>query len=230
MKRAAALLLFCIAPGAAAQDIADQTLRYAASYGRLHAGGIEIQIRREARGYLVTSTAKPSLLAAMFMKAHITETRFVRAGGRVALDSGSERLVGGEGYARSFRVDRERAVVEFADGRRDEIGAREQLEAAAFPLLLMLRPLDALEGMRVREVSAKRLREYVYDAPAPEALRVPAGEFDCWKITRRRADKPEDSVSVWLRRDGRQVQAPLQIAVRKRGKTTLLQLTEQRFD
>ncbi|MGR3983917.1 MAG: DUF3108 domain-containing protein [Gammaproteobacteria bacterium] len=225
---AALILLLCIAPRAAAEAIAEQTLQYAASYARLDAGGIEIQIRRRERGYVVTSSAKPSLLASMFMRAHVTETRFVRAGGRVMLDSGNERLAGGDGYAHSFRIDRELARIEFADGRHAGIHAHERLEAAAFPLLLMLRPLGQLEGARVREVSARRLRDYVYDAPAAEMLRVPAGEFACWKITRRRADSPNDSVSVWLQRSANPI--PLQIVVHKRGKTSVLQLTERRFD
>ncbi|MGR3914342.1 MAG: DUF3108 domain-containing protein [Gammaproteobacteria bacterium] len=226
MAPVALLLLLCIAPRASGEGIAEQTLRYAASYAGLNAGGVEIQIRRRGRGYVVTSNVKPSLLASMFISAHATETRFIHADGRVMLDSGTEREGGKDAHA--FRIDRDRARVEFAHGGHAGIGAHEQLEAAAFPLLLMLRPLGQLAGARVREVSARRLREYVYDAPLAEMLRVPAGEFACWRITRRRAGHPNDSVSVWLRRTGAPV--AVQIIVQKRGKTSVLRLTERLLD
>ena len=53
----------------------------------------------------------------------------------------------------------------------------ESLEAAAFPLVLMLRPIDEIAGVRVREVSAKRSRGYVYDAPIAESITLAGGEF-----------------------------------------------------
>ena len=211
---------------ARAAAIEDQTLRYAAFYGNLSAGEVEINIRNENAGYVVTSTGKPSMLAAMFVKAHHSATRFVRHHGEVALDSGSEQLDGndGDGYARWFRFDRARGRIEFSDGDHHAIQPGERFEAAAFPLLLMLRPVEQVAGLRVREVSARRARDYTYEKPVEEIVTVPAGEFASWKVARHRSDRPDDRVTVWLSQTGDPV--PLKIAVTKKGKTSTLLLTE----
>lgn len=221
-----ALALFAHAACAgAAQSIAPQSLHYAASYRGIHAGRVVIRIEHDARGYFIVSSVKPSLFASMFAKAHVTETRFVNDGARIVLDSGNEKLTGENHYAHSFRIDRELLRVEFAHGEHAEIFSHDQFEAAAFPLLLMLRPHDSIAGARVREVSARRLRDYIYDAPQAETTRVPAGEFAAWKITRRRAGSPSNRVTIWLHRSDNPV--PLKIVVDKRGKRSLLQLTRR---
>ena len=224
--RLALLLWAVVVVSARAAAIEDQTLRYAAFYGNISAGEVEINIRNENAGYVVTSTGKPSMLAAMFVKAHHSATRFVRHQGEVALDSGSEQLDGndGDGYARWFRFDRAQGRIEFSDGDHHAIQPGERFEAAAFPLLLMLRPVEQVAGLRVREVSARRTRDYTYEKPVEEIVTVPAGEFASWKIARHRSDRPDDRVTVWLSQTGDPV--PLKIAVTKKGKTSTLLLTE----
>ena len=171
---------------------------------------------------MVTSEAKPSALATLFFKAYRSEFRFVRGDdGVVVLHSGGEKARGKNEFERSFRVDYDAGEIHFRDGKVDAISNGESLEAAAFPLVLMLRPIDEIAGLRVREVSAKRSRGYVYDAPVAEQITLADGEFMSWKIRRYRADKPDDSVTVWLRQSDH---IPLQITARKRGKTSTLRL------
>ncbi len=219
-----ALLLWLAQAGGAPHTIEDQTLRYAVSYGGRNAGEIEITIRNQNDGYVVTSTSKPNALASLFVKAHLSDTRFVRRRGEVVLDGGAESLAGngGSGYARSFRFDHAAGRVKFSDGKSSAIQPGDRFEAAAFPLLLMLRPVDGVKG-RVREVSAKRTRDYRYEQPVAETVTVPAGAFASWKINRHRTDRPADTVTVWLSRAGNPV--PLKIVIRKRGKTSTLMLT-----
>lgn len=225
---AVAVALALAPAGASATAIQDQTLRYALFYERIDAGEVTVDIRNQDAGYVVTSTAKPSRLASLFVKAHHSATRFVRHHGEVALAGGDERLLGAngeDGYAWWFRFDRARARVEFSNGDARPIAPGERFEAAAFPLLLMLRPLAGLGGTRVVEVSARRARDYIFEPPVAESVRVPAGEFASWKISRHRSDKPDDRVSVWLRRDGEPL--PLKIQVTKRGRTSALLLTAE---
>ena len=218
-------LLLCCAQAASSAEIKDQTLRYAALYGSRNAGEIKIDIRSENDGYTVTSTTKPSRLAAMFIKSQISHTRFIRQQGELALDSGAERLAGDQATGRSFRVNYARGQVEFSNGKHGTIQPGDQLEAAAFPLLLMLRPVETIAATRVWEVSPRRMRDYLYEKPVEETVTVPAGEFTGWKITRRRTNRPDDSVSVWLNQAGNPV--PVKIVIIKRGKTSTLQLLGQ---
>jgi len=222
---AALLALLLWAPAERAAAIEDQVLRYKALYGNINAGRLEVSIHREEAGYRVVSTGKPSALARLFrFNKYTTTTRFVRHRGEVALDSGT--TVGrarGDEFTRSFRFNRTHDRIEFSDGEHSAIAPGERFEAAAFPLLLMLRPVETLEGARVREVSAWRAREYIYQQPVEEVVETPAGGFSSWKITRRRASRPADSVTVWLKQGDNPI--PLKIAATRKGRTGTLLLT-----
>lgn len=209
-----------------ATEINEQTLRYAVVYAGINAGEVEIAIRQQPEGYVVASTSKLSMLAAMFLKTHASDTRFTRQQNEVRLTSGSERLRGKEKYTRSFNFDRARNRIEFSNGKSVEIKSDDRFEAAAFPLLLMLRPLDRIADTHVREVSTKRVRDYVYQKPLAEDVETPLGTLPAWKITRHRETRPSERVSVWLSRDDNPV--PLKIAIIKKGKTTTLTLIEKR--
>ena len=194
-------LLLWAAPAASAEI--EQTLRYAASYGNTSVGEIEVDIRAEHDGdgdggdggYVVTSRGNPSGLAAMFVKPRISVTRFVRQHGEVVLDRGSEGIAGGDEEERSFQLDRARARIAFSDGEHEAIQPGDRFVASAFPLLLMLRQIEDIAATRVREVSARRVRDYIYEQPVAETVQVPAGAFPSWKITRRRDGRPGDSVN-----------------------------------
>lgn len=224
-------LLLWAAPCAAAEI--KQTLRYAASYGNTSVGEIEIDIRAEhdGGGYVVTSRGKPSGLAAIFPKP-ISVTRFVRHHGEVVLDRGSEGIVGGDEEERSFQLDRAGGRIAFSDGEYKAIQPGDRFVASAFPLLLMLRQIEGIAATRVREVSARRVRDYIYERPVAETVQVPAGAFPSWKITRRRDGRPSDSVTVWLHRNEHEAaeaaadRLPLKIAITKRGKTKTLELID----
>ena len=222
---AVALLMWFATAAHGAGAIENQTLRYAVSYDGRNAGEIEIVIRAENDGYLVTSTAKPSLLASLFVKAHTSTTRFVRHRGEVALDSGTESLAGDDtqGTVRGFHFDRSRSRIEFSNGKHAAIQPGDQFEAAAFPLLLMLRPVERIAGARVRVVSFKRIRDYLYEAPVEAVVTVPAGAFSSWKINRHRIGRPADTVTVWLNKTGAPV--PVKITVKKKGRTSILRLS-----
>ena len=222
---AALLALLLWAPAERAAAIEDQVLRYKALYGNINAGRLEVSIHREEAGYRVVSTGKPSALARLFrFNKYTTTTRFVRHRGEVALDSGT--TVGrarGDEFTRSCRFNRTHDRIEFRAGEPSAIAPGERFEAAAFPLLLMLRPVETLEGARVREVSAWRAREYIYQQPVEEIVETPAGGFSSWKITRRRASRPADSVTVWLKQGDNPI--PLKIAATRKGRTGTLLLT-----
>lgn len=229
-------LLLWAAPAATAAEIAEieQTLRYAASYGNTSVGEIEIDIRAEhdGGGYVVTSRGNPSGLAAMFVKPRISVTRFVRQHGEVVLDRGSEGIVGGDEEERSFQLNRAGRRIAFSDGEYKAIQPGDRFVASAFPLLLMLRQIDGIAATRVREVSARRVRDYIYEQPVAETIQVPAGAFPSWKITRRRDGRPSDSVTVWLHRNEHEAteaaadRLPLKIAITKRGNTNTLELID----
>ena len=218
----------------AAAEIENQTLRYAASYRDFDAGAVEIRIRADGGGYRVEVAAKPNALAKLLgADALTTVTQFARdANGAIMLDSGGSHSAGDDGdgddnNARWFRINRDAGRIEFSDGEPYAIADGAHVEAAAFPLLLMLRMQhgESIGGMRVLEVSARRARAYRYESPRETSIDTPAGEFTAWQITRRRIDRPDDSVTVYLRKQNRGAPIPLKIAVTKRGRTSTLLLT-----
>ena len=235
----AIILLFPVVffNGARAENIsatiADQTLRYAASYGGKNAGEIVIDIRTADDGYVVTSTAEPSWLTALFVKSHVMTTHFTRELGQVVLERGYERTVkrNGKVHEHDFRVNRAGARIEFSNGKHHAIATDHRLEAVEFPLLLMLRRIDEIEDTLAYEVSTKRSREYRYGAPLAEMVTVPAGTFASWRIRRHRTNQPDHTVTVWLRKphdtQNREAHIPLKIIVSKRGNTSSLTLVSQ---
>ncbi len=245
----ASLLLLILLPppttaqaaDAAAADIVidEQKLRYAVTYGGHRIGELEADIRKQDHGYVVTCTGKLNRLIKLLLKKSAVRsvTRFVRRRNAIVLDGGSEQVIGKHDEApdsrRSFYVNHAHNRIELSNGKHIALHPGEQLDAAAFPLLLMLRPpaeLAATQAQtqvqaRVREVSAKRVRDYRYENPVAETVRVPAGEFPAWKISRHRIDRPEERVSVWLHRASNPI--PLKIVLTKKGNVRTLQLLEQ---
>jgi len=224
-RGALAAALFTVAVTAAAFD--GRALNYAARYGNIDAGTVTVSIRADGDGYRVESVARPSPVAKLFgVKAQTDVTQFSRAGdGEIMLERGHTKRAG-DGGEDWFRIDRDASRIEFSDAEARPIAAGEVFEAASFPLLLMLRAretrVDSIAEAQVTEVSARRAREYRYDAPVIARIKTSTGESDAWKITRHRVDRPDDTVTVWLRqRDA----VPLKITVTKRGRRSSLLLT-----
>ena len=219
----------------AAIDIADQTLHYAVLYDGRRAGNIAIKIAKtdteRGNGYAVEAELKPRGLAAFFVKARKSTTRFDIDNGEVVLGGGiDDRIDGGD--KKSFRVNYAKNRIEF-DDRNVAIDSADQFEAVAFPFLLMLRASSAsngladLAGAKIREVTFTRVRDYVYQSPLSEAVEVAAGKFDAWKITRVREGNANNWVSVWLAKSqfgGAHI--PLKIAVAKRERITVFELSK----
>ena len=208
-----------------ALTIPDQTLRYSVTYSGQNAGELEISIRGDSRSYTVTSTSHLSNLAKLLLDAYTSETRFTWNGELLELNSSTERIQGNEGYERSYRINRHSLHVEYNDGKKVAIRPDDRFEAVSFPLILMHRSMDGIGGTRVREVSAKRVRDYTYGNPEEDSVEVPAGSFSTWKVTRQRVDRPDSSVTVWLNKYD--VPIPVKIMTTKKGKNTVLQLIKK---
>ena len=204
--------------------IADQELVYAVSYGKKNVGNLEISIRNEDGGYTLESITKPTRVARLVLKEHTSNTKFIWRNEALVLHSAVEKLEGKKSYDRGFTFDFDNYTIELAEGKTATFKEGDEFESVTFPLLLMHRDVDSIEGMEVREVSPKRLRSYTYDALEEETVNVPAGEFTSWKITRFRSDRPEDTVTVWLNRADNPI--PLKIQVSKGGKVSTLTLSK----
>ena len=210
-----------------AMAIEEQTLSYAASYEKIKIGTVEIAIEKTADGYAVTSTVKPNALAKLFGEPRAwRQTGFGECDGRLIPLGGVEimRDKDGDQTERRFSVDCATRSIELADKQPTKFKRAAQLTDATFPLTLMATStvdndaLTHLTGIDVLEVGARRVRNYRYESP--ESL----GKHG-WKITRRRIDRPRDSVSVWLSR----ADAPVvqKIVVVKKDKTTILELLDR---
>ena len=223
---AALLISVCFAissPVRAETTISDQDLVYLASYGKTKAGQLFIQIRQTENGYLVTSTTKPSKLAGLLVKEHSTEARFGWRDGKLVPENAVEALKGKDSYDRGYTFDYENMTISLAEGKSSTFSEEDQFESVTYPLLLMHREIESIEGLEVKEVGPKRLRDYTYAKPEAETIKVPAGEFSTWKVTRYRTDKPEDTVTTWLDQSDNPV--PVKIVVTKDGKPSILDLS-----
>ena len=210
-------------PARAETTISDQDLVYLASYGKTKAGQLFIQIRQTENGYLVTSTTKPSKLAGLLVKEHSTEARFGWRDGKLVPENAVEALKGKDSYDRGYTFDYENMTISLAEGKSSTFSEEDQFESVTYPLLLMHREIESIEGLEVKEVGPKRLRDYTYAKPEAETIKVPAGEFSTWKVTRYRTDKPEDTVATWLDQSDNPV--PVKIVVTKDGKPSTLDLS-----
>ena len=203
-------------------NIIDQDLTYTASYGKRNAGSIQIQIRGTDTGYIVTSITKPHKLAGLLLKEHTTEAEFAWRNEELVPISATESLKGKERYDRGFMFDYDNLTVSLSEGRSSTFEQNDQFESVTFPLLLMHRDLAEIENLEIKEVSAKRLRDYTYQKAEQETVKVPAGEFSTWKVTRFRSDRPEDTVVTWLNQSDNPI--PVKIAINKDGNTSTLAL------
>lgn len=209
---------------AAELRIEEQTLHYAVSYENLNVGELEVNIRHKNDGYVVTCNGKPNHLFKLLFNPPSSRTRFIRHRHTIVLASGSEQVDGRSDEVRSFSINRTHHRVEFSNGKHIAIQPDEQLEAAAFPLLLMLRSHDNITATPVREVSTKRIRDYMHEKPVAETVHIAAGTFSAWKISRYRIDRPQERVSVWLKQADNPI--PLKIVLAKKGKLSILTLRE----
>ncbi len=221
-------LMLCIFASQRAMAIEEQTLSYAASYEKIKIGTVEIAIEKTADGYAVTSTVKLKGLAKLFGRGRRArhQTGFGECDGRLIPLGGVEimRKKDGDQTEHRFSVDCATRSIELAGKQPTKFKRAAQLTDATFPLTLMATStvdddaLMHLTGIDVLEVGARRVRNYRYEPP--ESL----GQHG-WKITRRRIDRPRDSVSVWLSR----ADAPVvqKIVVVKKDKTTILELLDR---
>ena len=216
------LFLLCFAPTISAVTMEEQSLVYSVAYGKKNAGDVEIVILKQDAGYIVKSTTKPSKLVGLFLKAHISETRFISINGELAIDSGSEISKGKDSYARTFQMNRDLKTVELTDNDPVNYEDGDKFESISFPIMLMNRSLENIAGTNVREVSTKRVRDYQYEEPFEESVKVKAGTFTTWKVIRNRIDRPEDNVVAWLNQTAPQI--PVKIAVTSKGNTVTLSL------
>ena len=219
------LLLMVHIDAIAEVTIVDQELVYAVSYGNKNVGNIEISIRNEKGGYQLRSITKPTRLARLVLKEHTSDTKFIWRNEALVLHSAVEKLEGKKSYDRGFTFDFDNHTIELAEGKTGTFEEGDQFESVTFPLLLMHRDVNSVAGMEVMEVSPKRLRSYTYDKLEQETVKVPAGEFASWKVTRFRSDRPADRVTVWLNQSDNPI--PVKIEVDKGGKVSTLALSQQ---
>jgi hypothetical protein len=217
------LLLFST-QGAWALSVQDQVLHYDVSYSSTPAGEIEITIAGDDEGYVVSATTYPNMIASMFLDEYTNETRYRRNQDLLELATGHDQLRGDKDFNRSFTVDYDKGEIQYDSGKVVPVAESDRLEAISFPILLMDAPDEVVEGTKVRQVSTKRVRNFIYEKPQTEVVKVPAGEFTCTRYTRHRIDKPETTVTIWLSQDENPV--PVRISSTNKGATSVMELTK----
>lgn len=207
---------------AMAQLPGNQALRYSVDYRGSDAGEIEVVLEHGENGFQVTSISHLSLLASMFLESHTIESRFSLEKGLPVLDSGSEILTQTGEVKRSFAVDRQAMKVEFSAGDPVVFDQATRLDADSFPLGLVTSPVDALKGRRFLSVNPKRARLFEVTDVTRQTIRVPAGEFEAWRVDSSVPGEPTRVFRLWLRAEGERI--PLRIETGREGKLTTMLL------
>lgn len=209
------------------QAISDQNFDYAVSHNNIRVGVLGVSVRSEDDGYVVTSTSKfKTWVRRLFkVKDHIVLARFAQHQNRMVLVSGKKKQKDGD-LEEGFHMNYGQHLIEFSNGEQTKIAPDDRFESVVFPLLLIARlqkePRESLAETVVWEVNSHHAREYIYEKPVEETVRVPAGEFCAWKVNRRRIDKKGNHVTTWLHRTDTSI--PLKFEIANKGKITTLEL------
>lgn len=214
--------VFVASSAASALSVAEQIRFYAVEYEGQNAGELEVVIKRDGEGYLITSISHLSMLAQLFLESHTVESRFEIVNDQVRLVSGREVLTGSGQVKREFNIDYDSNIVTFSAGEPLKFSNGARIDADSFPLALMTSNPATLAGETYLAVSPKRARQYIYQPPVEETVSVPAGEFATTRVVGIRNDDPDRSVSFWL--DNENQKLPVKIINSKNGKETIITL------
>lgn len=204
-------------------DLKSQTLRYAVKYGKHNAGELEVIIERSQGQIKTTAISHLSFLARMFTTGLTAENWFSIEHKQAYLQRGHSLSQGNNPVERDFVIDRKQGLVTLAPkAQRIPINDQDMFVSSFFPINLMTRDVASIAGQTVQEVSAKRIREYIYLAPEQQTLELNGKHFETWKITRHRSDDDTRTVTLWLDKNNQHV--PVKIIIVKKNKTTVMTL------
>ena len=116
--------------------------------------------------------------------------------------------------------DWERRRIDFSDGRSLAIPRHEVQDNGSFLVALMVRPTAKLAGQHVNVVGGKGIRQYRYEKPVEEFIETPLGRLRTWRVEKRRLDRDNRTITVWLARD--LANLPVKVVKDRNGKTTTL--------
>ena len=200
-----------------------QTLRYSIKYGKHNAGELEIVIERSQQQIKTTAISHLNILARMFITGLTVENWFDIEREKVHLKSGHTLSHGSKTVERSFVIDRKQGLIKLQPGEQViPINIDEIFESPSFPITLITSDIESIQGQTVREISPKRIREYVYLAPEQHTLTLNGRRFETWKVTRQKLGEATRTVTLWLDKHNQQI--PVKIITTKKNNDTVITL------
>jgi len=224
-----ACVLISVMGGHTALALADTVpdrlvLNYKMFRGSTVVAKVQRILQREGSRYRSTSIAEPIGVARLLVKDPLhEESVFAVEGHNVRPLRYFESRDTDRANQTTVTFDWQQRQIQFSDGRHLNIPEHEVQDLGSFLVALMVRPVEQLAGQRINVVSAKGLREYRYEDPIEEVIDTALGKLRTWRIEKRRLDRPERSVTVWLAID--LGHAPVKVVSRKNDKTTTLAIT-----
>ncbi len=203
-------------------EIPDQSLVYEFTYNKHTLGQLEVLIERDDDSIRTTATSHLSPIAKLFQPELAEETLFSIDGDTIRVENGAILSPDSKTVSRRYVIDRDAGVIQFSSGEDLPVEPGDRFESTSFPLVLLASDITALGGEHIREINAKRVRDYVYLPPERETIHVGGVEYNTWKVTRHRRGDARRTVTAWLDRDNHNI--PVRITSRKRKSVSVFTL------
>ncbi len=220
-------LLFVVLLGAAittpivsSDQIPEQmTLTYSVEKSGPVKGQYEVQFTRHSGRLITSSTAIPKGIAATLSNDETKEKVVYQVNGDDLIPLRySESRSGRKNYERTAELDWSRSKVRFSEAETIPLPKGVTLDVGSFPTSLMWRPLPELANATGHIVDGRKISAYRYSEPVSEILKTPNGEFDTLRIEKRRIDKNNRKLVIWIAPKFGNL--PVQIVYYKDKKTT----------
>ena len=198
-----------------------QNFRFSVNHSGTDAGELEINIEKQDKRYVITSTSHLSLVASLFLKGYESQTTFEQTDSGWALIQGREKILGEEEVSKGFDVDTTAKTITFLSKDKIDFQPNEWVDAAAFPLVTLLSDFKNIkDGQQLMEVRNKNARRFKFESTVADQIKVNDQLVDTWRIKRNRVGQQGSGVTIWVsQKDGLDI---LKIEVTKKGKKTVM--------
>ncbi|GJL82872.1 MAG: hypothetical protein DHS20C01_25060 [marine bacterium B5-7] len=209
-------------PATAAQTDMPLNLTYRVQLGVKSLGTIEVQLKRNEELHTIRSVTRPEGIVRLF-------------GGDV-VESFDYTPTGKSWLANSYEEQSERKdkdfTVQFENGAQltaklnetmEKFPANSIVEPQAFPLAAYYFTDEILDKQKVLIPSRHGIRTYQYDLVGEETLTIDKQSYNATKWTRRRIDKDDRWVEIWIDTKSR---IPLRIDTVRGDRTVTAELIE----
>ncbi|MDH3690248.1 MAG: DUF3108 domain-containing protein [Gammaproteobacteria bacterium] len=198
------------------------TVSYSVTHGKLKLGSIEKTLTRHGDSFKLVADTKANAMTQLFTGDLHEEATFKLEGETLYPLQYAVVRDGKKGYQRRVTFDWKQRLLNYDDGRVEDIPAGYVADSGSIFFALMLDAARPTTGDTVAVVTGKGVNMYSVEIVGEETLKTPLGELNTLKLIQTRIDKPDRQLSVWLAVDKGNL--PVKIEQQKKGKISTLMI------